>query len=73
MRRIYIEKTQPHQPTGYAANRQFRAKRTISCSALLHIAESVTQPEKLFLFGSAASGLAVTLTDMDRKSGGECG
>ncbi len=43
----------------------------ISAGRLLQNAESASPVKKLFLIRSAASGLAVTLPNMDRMAGGE--
>jgi len=73
MRQVYIRETQLYFPAGFSTSQQICAKRSFFPANLLHIAEFLVRFEKLFLIRSAISGLTVTLPNMDRKSGGECG
>ena len=76
MRQLYIRKkkhwTRRSTFTGlYCLNRSICANCSISMLILLQNAESLRFSKKLFLIRSAASGLAVTLPNMDRMAGGE--
>jgi len=73
LRQVYIREMQLHFSVKFSMGPQLYAKCSISSANLLHIAKFFVRFKKLILIRSATSGLTVTLPNMDRKSGGECG
>ena len=76
MRQLYIRKKKHEIRRStligpYCLNKNICANCSILILILLQNAESLCSSKKLFLIRSAASGLAVTLPNMDRMAGGE--